>query len=57
MFQEEVWEVAAQLLGLGLGILFLVSYFVSDDLYSLESNLNLAVTSFFFLMYLNDLES
>lgn len=48
MFQEEVWEVAAQLLGLGLGILFLVSYFVSDDdLYSLESNVNLAVTSFF----------
>lgn len=29
MFQEEVWEVAAQLLGLGLGILFLVCYFVS----------------------------
>lgn len=33
--QEEVWEVAAQLIGLGLGILIIVCYFF--QIYSLES--------------------
>jgi hypothetical protein len=31
MFQEEVWEVGAQLLGLALGILILVCVIVSED--------------------------
>lgn len=49
MFQEEVWEVAAQLIGLGLGILIIVFYLLVwsfPHIYYLEVSHRILAKSF-----------